>query len=104
MLHSLELVVKCINSSPMDCFQTYPVQNVTHLHLYSTFLVLKITLSDFRPQVTSYILFLLGQLNVLSSWERDIFFRALAVISLDRTRLFIRSCAVTVQGSVMWMT
>lgn len=83
MLHSLELVVKCINSSPMDCFQTYPVQNITHLHLYSTLLVLKITLTDFRPQVTSYILFLLGQLNVLSSWERDIFsepWRLLALI------------------------
>lgn len=56
-----------------------------HLHLYSTFLVLKITLSDFRPQVTSYILFLLGQLNVLSSWERDIFsepWRLLALIEL----------------------
>lgn len=69
----------------MDCFQTYPVQSITHLHLYSTFLVLKITLSDFRPQVTSYILFLLGQLNVLSSWERDIFsepWRLLALIEL----------------------
>lgn len=85
MLHSLELVVKCINSSPMDCFQTYPVQNIMHLHLYSTFLVLIITLSDFRPQVTSYILFLLGQLNVLSSSERDIFsepWQLLALIEL----------------------
>lgn len=85
MLHSLELVVKCINSSPMDCFQTYPVQNIMRLHLYSTFLVLIITLSDFRPQVTSYILFLLGQLNVLFSSERDIFsepWRLLALIEL----------------------